>query len=126
MLSTCEPQTGKHGSRSAAGTTLSLKDHGVRGRADQRTLLQELARSRSAPLRRVQQVQVALVAADGAATAAIARQLHVHLDTVRRWRKRFATEDLARLEDRPRLGHVRRYGPEMRLVILATVTSARP
>ncbi|MEZ0067305.1 transposase [Streptacidiphilus sp. MAP12-20] len=94
--------------------------------SDQRVLLQELARSRSEPLRRVQRAQVGLAAADGTANAAIARRLRVHLDTVRRWRKRFATEGLAGLEDRPRPGRPRRYGPQVHLAIVATVTSTRP
>jgi transposase len=92
----------------------------------QRTLLQELTRSRTAPLRRVQRAQVALAAADGTANAVIARTLQLHPATVRRWRKRFAAEGLAALEDRPRPGRPRRYGPEVHLAIVATVTSARP
>ncbi|MGP4092632.1 IS630 family transposase [Streptomyces sp. KR55] len=93
---------------------------------EQRTLLEELTRSRTAPLRRVQRARAALACAEGHANAAIARALGVHLDTVRRWRKRFATEGLAALEDRPRPGRSRRYGPDVRLAIVATVTSARP
>jgi transposase len=92
----------------------------------QLTLLRELARSRTAPLRRVQRAHVALSCSQGTTNAVIARTLHLHVDTVRRWRKRFATEGLAALEDRPRPGRPRRYGPGVHLAIVATVTSARP
>ena len=94
--------------------------------ADQREVLEESARSRTAPLRRVQRARTALAAADGTANAVIARTLGLHLDTVRRWRRRLAAEGLAALEDRPRPGRPRRYGPEVHVAIVATVTSARP
>lgn len=94
--------------------------------SDQLALLRELASSRTAPLRRVQRAHVALACAHGTANAVIARTLRLHLDTVRRWRKRFTAEGLAAPEDRPRPGHPRRYGPEVHLPIVATLTSARP
>ncbi|MFF3517988.1 IS630 family transposase [Streptomyces sp. NPDC002573] len=77
-------------------------------------------------MRRVQRARAALACADGGANAAIARALGVHVGTVRRWRKRFAADGLAALEDRPRPGRSRRYGPDVHLAIVATVTSARP
>ncbi|MFD3657721.1 IS630 family transposase [Streptomyces sp. NPDC058620] len=77
-------------------------------------------------MRQVQRARVALAAADGQANAAIARELGVHLSTVRRWRKRFHMEGLAALQDRKRPGRRRRYGPEVHLTIVATVTSAKP
>ncbi|MFG2586579.1 IS630 family transposase [Streptomyces malaysiensis] len=93
---------------------------------EEHKVLEELARSRTAPLRQAQRARAALACAEGGANAAIARALGVHLDTVRRWRKRFAAEGLAALEDRPRTGRSRRYGPDVHLAIVATVTSARP
>ncbi len=94
--------------------------------SEERPLLEELTRSRTAPLRRVQRARAALACADDHTNAAVARALGVHLDTVRRWRKRFAAEGLAALEDRPRPGRSRRYGPDVHLAIVATVTSGRP
>ncbi|MBB1252594.1 helix-turn-helix domain-containing protein [Streptomyces sp. OF3] len=55
---------------------------------EQHKVLEELARSRTAPLRQVQRARAALAYAEGSANAAVARALGVHLDTVRRWRKR--------------------------------------
>ncbi|MEV2254520.1 helix-turn-helix domain-containing protein [Streptomyces sp. NPDC050147] len=50
--------------------------------------------------------------AQGTANAVIARMLSLHLDSVRRWRKRLTAEELAALEYRPRPGHSRRYAPK--------------
>ncbi len=55
---------------------------------NQRAVLQQLAHSRTAPLRRIQRAAVALAAADGVSNAAIARSHRLHIATVRRWRKR--------------------------------------
>jgi transposase len=98
----------------------------VRWDEDQRAVLLRLARSRTAPLRKVQRARAALAAAEGASNAATARELGVHVSTVRRWRKRFHSEGLAALDDRPRPGRPRRYGPTVRLAVVATVTSDRP
>ncbi|MFE2970650.1 IS630 family transposase [Streptomyces sp. NPDC059340] len=85
-----------------------------------------MAHSRTAAVRQVQRARAALAAAEGRANAAIARELGVHLATVRRWRKRFHEEGLAALRDRERPGRPRRYGPEVHLAIVATITSAKP
>lgn len=69
-----------------------------------RAELEVLARARKAPLRSVQRAWIVLAAADGQHNAQIARDLGVHLDTVRTWRGRFATEGMKGLADRPRSG----------------------
>jgi transposase len=48
--------------------------------------------------------QIVLAAAAGQANAAIARQVGVQADTVRKWRRRFAAARLAGLKDAPRSG----------------------
>ena len=48
--------------------------------------------------------RIVLAAAAGQANAAIAVQLDVHVDTVRKWRRRFAAAGLAGLKDAPRSG----------------------
>ncbi|MFI6086175.1 IS630 family transposase [Streptomyces sp. NPDC051217] len=93
---------------------------------DQRAVLEQLARSRTAPLRRIQRAVVALAAADGISNGVIARSHGLHIATVRRWRKRFHHEGMAALDDRRRLGRPRQYGPEVHLAIVATVTSSKP
>lgn len=69
-----------------------------------RAELESLARARKAPLRRVQRAWIVLAAADAQPNAAIARDLGLHLDTVRTWRARFAAEGMVGLADRPRSG----------------------
>ncbi|WP_329615328.1 IS630 family transposase [Streptomyces brevispora] len=93
---------------------------------DQRAVLEQLAHSRTAPLRRIQRAKVALAAAEGTPNAVIARRYRLHIATVRRWRKRFHHEGLAALDDRERPGRPRQYGPDVHLAIIATVTSAKP
>ncbi|MFJ1550267.1 IS630 family transposase [Streptomyces sp. NPDC088246] len=56
----------------------------------------------------------------------MARSHRLHIVTVRRWRKRFHLEGMAALDDRRRPGRPRRYGPEVDLAIVSTVTSAKP
>lgn len=69
-----------------------------------RAELESLARARKAPLRMVQRAWIVLAAADGQPNAQIARELGLHLDTVRTWRARFATAGMTGLADRPRSG----------------------
>lgn len=66
--------------------------------------LECLARARKAPLRSVQRACIILAAADGHSNAQIARDLGLHVDTVRTWRGRFAVDGLKGLADRPRSG----------------------
>jgi len=69
-----------------------------------RVELQTLARARKAPLRSVQRACIILAAADGDSNAQIARDLSIHVDTVRTWRRRFAADGMKGLVDRPRSG----------------------
>lgn len=54
---------------------------------------------------------IVLSAAAGATNAAIARELGLHPDTVRKWRKRFREHRLAGLKDLPRSGRPPRFTP---------------
>ncbi len=63
-----------------------------------------MARARKAPLRKVQRAWIVLAAADGQSNAQIARDLGLHVDTVRTWRSRFAAHGMKGLADRPRSG----------------------
>ncbi len=67
-----------------------------------RAELDALARARKAPLRMVQRAWIVLAAADGQYNAQIARDLGLHVDTVRTWRGRFASDGMKGLADRPR------------------------
>jgi len=93
---------------------------------EHRNRLTALARSRTAPVREVQRARIVLAAADGTGNAAIARQLSISQNTVRTWRGRYAEHGIAGLTDRPRPGRPAVYGPDVRLRIVATVTSRPP
>ena len=69
-----------------------------------RAELESLARARKAPLRSVQRACIVLAAAGGVSNAQIARDLGIHVDTVRTWRGRFAAHAMKGLADRPRSG----------------------
>ena len=62
------------------------------------------ARSVRGPYRDRLRAEIVLAAAAGQASAAIARELGVCADTVRKWRRRFAAGRLAGLADAPRSG----------------------
>ena len=59
-----------------------------------RVILEEVAKSSSAPLREMQRARVLLTAADGQSHLVNARQHQVTAMTVRSWRRRFAQQGL--------------------------------
>ena len=79
--------------------------------ASERRRLKKLARSHTAPYRQVIRVRIVLDAACGHANAKIARRRGVTVDTVRRWRGRYADEGMAGLADRHRSGRPPRFTP---------------
>jgi transposase len=70
--------------------------------------------------------RIILAAADGVSNAAIARTLSITVDTARTWRARFTAHGIAGLGDRKRSGRPPRYGPDVHLRIVATVTGQQP
>jgi transposase len=103
----------------AAASTVLIGDT-VRGS------LTMLARSQTAPHRLVVRARIVLAAAAGGSNTGIAERLQVSTDTVRTWRGRFITDGIAGLADRNRSGRPPRYGPDVRLRIIATVTEQTP
>ena len=63
--------------------------------------------------------QIVLAAARGRASAGIAADLHVSVDTVRKWRGRFAARGLDGLADLPRSGRPRRISALERAAVVA-------
>lgn len=61
----------------------------------QRSTLERLARSKTAPHHEVQRARVLVLAADGVANSRIAVEVGVSVVTVREWRRRFEAEGLA-------------------------------
>jgi transposase len=71
---------------------------------EEEAVLMARARSVRGAFRDRLRAQIVLAAAAGTANAAIARELGVCADTVRKWRRRFAAARLAGLKDAPRSG----------------------
>lgn len=65
----------------------------------------------TAAMRDVLRAQIVLLAADGQTNAGIAGKLHVCVDTVRKWRRRFTECGLAGLRDRQRSGRPPSFTP---------------
>jgi transposase len=75
--------------------------------AADRCALQSVSRALSAPYRQVVRARIVLAAADGTGNAAIAGHLGVHVDTVRKWRRRYCEQGIEGLADAPRSGRPR-------------------
>jgi transposase len=72
--------------------------------AAEEPVLAARARSVRGPYRDRLRARIVLAAAAGSTNAAIAAQVGVHVDTVRKWRRRFAAARLAGLKDASRSG----------------------
>jgi len=75
------------------------------------SVLTARARSGRGQHRDVIRARIVLAAAAGHPNAAIATDLGISVDTVRKWRRRFATDGVSGLEDLPRSGRPRRFIP---------------
>ena len=71
---------------------------------EEEAVLTARARSVRGPYRDRLRAQIVLAAAAGRTSTAIAAQVGAHVDTVRKWRRRFAASRLAGLKDAPRSG----------------------
>src|SRR3954468_432912 len=85
----------------------------------ERRELSRRARSTRTPHRDRIRARIVLAAGDGDTNAAIARQVGVDVDTVRKWRKRFPAGRLAGLRDAPRTGRPRRLPDAVRAQVIA-------
>jgi transposase len=93
---------------------------------EERAELERRVRAKTSTQRQAQRAKVILLAADGVPSRRIAKAVGIHENYVGVWRRRFASERLAGLEDRPRSGRPRKYGHDARLRIVATATSSKP
>lgn len=88
--------------------------------AAERRQLKQIAYSHTAPYQLVIRVRIVLDAAHGYSNATIARRRGVHIDTVRLWRGRYASErGVKSLADRPRPGRPPAFSPLQRAEIKA-------
>ncbi len=75
------------------------------------SVLSARARSGCGQHRDVIRARIVLAAADGRPNAVIATDLGISVDTVRKWRRRFACDGVSGLEDLPRSGRPPRFTP---------------
>jgi transposase len=87
--------------------------------AGERQTLKKRARGAKTAYRDWLRAQIVLAAARGHASARIAADLHVSVDTVRKWRGRFAARGLDGLTDLPRCGRPRRISELERAAVVA-------
>lgn len=92
----------------------------------QRADLEGVVRTRTAPQREVQRARLALLAAEGMANTAIAREVGLSRAMVVQRRQRFAREGLAGLRDAPRSGKPSRYDQTTQQRILAQLDAPPP
>ena len=90
---------------------------------EERTQIERLASSRTAPARSVERAQIIRLAAEGRAAPQIAEHLRRNPQTVRDWIKRFNTEGPAGLDDLPRSGKPPTYTPEQTGEVIAAALS---
>src|SRR5207248_4282970 len=87
--------------------------------AGERRTLTKRVRGAKTPWRDRLRAQIVLAAARGQPNARIAAGLGVSVDTVRKWRGRFAARGLDGLQDRPRPGRPRRISAADRAAVVA-------
>jgi transposase len=87
--------------------------------AAERKVLKKRARGAKTPYRDWLRAQIVLAAARGRDNTRIARDLGVAVDTVRKWRGRFAARSLGGLADLPRPGRPRRISALERAAVAA-------
>ena len=94
--------------------------------AEEASAVENLARSRTAPARRVERARIVWRASHGETPSSIAEVLGVSAETVRRRIRRFNAEGLAALEDHHRSGRPATYSAdEVAAVIAAALTNPR-
>jgi len=93
---------------------------------EERAELQRRVRAHTTPQRTAKRARIVLLAADGLPNRQIAPMVGMNEHTVAQWRRRFAAEGLAGLQDRKRSGRPLVYDHDQRLRIVATVTQEPP
>lgn len=94
---------------------------------EERQVLEETVRTRTAAQRDVLRARIILAAAEGKTNQAIAAAVGCSRPTVGLWRRRFARKRLAGLKDEPRPGRRPVYGPDKVSAIVAqTLTPPGP
>jgi len=88
--------------------------------------LERWVRSARTEQRLAFRARVVLAAAAGEGSVSISGRENVRVNTISRWRRRFAEKGIADLQDEPRAGRPMRYGPETEQHILAKLDAPPP
>jgi putative transposase len=100
---------------------------------EERAELERVVRRRTAGQQLVERARIVLLASDGLSNSEVARTMDVHIDTVRKWRRRWCgtrgvplaeLSVTARLGDAPRPGTPARITPEQVCRIMALACEA--
>ena len=92
----------------------------------ERRELKNIVRRGTSQQRMVLRAQIILLAALGHRNDSIMKELKLSKPVVVKWRKRFAQQRIAGLQDAPRSGKPRVYGPEVRIRIAAEAYKPPP
>ena len=93
---------------------------------EDRQRLEDWSRSRTMEARLVERARIVLGCLEGKPVGAVAADLKVRPNTVIDWRRRFAAEGIAGLEDRARPGKPPRYTEEFRKQVLSALEQPPP
>ena len=91
---------------------------------DEQQAVDELLRSRTAPVRLVERARIVQAAADGRSAPAIAAALGCSRPTAYAWIRRFNERGVAGLAERRRAGRPPTYTPEQRAAVVAAALTA--
>lgn len=94
--------------------------------SDEELVLRSRVGMRHAPVSVVQRAKIVLAAREGQTNEAIAASVGLDRRSVALWRRRFADERLAGLEDRPRAGRPPTYSDADRLRVIETACTQTP
>ena len=91
-----------------------------------RAVLEARAAASTTPRRDWQRARIILLASEGLSSPVIGEAVGLNRNQVDVWRRRWREEGLAGLDDRPRPGRPRVYGPSERLALVKTITTRPP
>lgn len=91
-----------------------------------RAVLEARVAASTTPRRDWQRARVVLMASEGLSSPVIGEAVGLNRNQVDVWRRRYRSEGLSGLADRPRSGRPRVYGPEVRLALVKTITTRPP
>ena len=118
-----EPETKEEPTRNVGGRPIFY--HVTLSHEERENLL-ALVRQTTAPQAQVRRAKIALLAAEGMGTIAIAKELSLSAQTVDKWRKRFSLFGVSVLSDAPRSGVPRTHGDDKIAEIIKLTTTTSP